>query len=240
MKQQSLLGYLETVTIGILFLSVGCAHRNSASAPGLTTNSVRELGTLQERRLAYDKRLKAMSVAQLVEELRSDSEKAREPFNSAAYREIVSRGEGATAELKSKLTRNDRASLLGLLALRQMSQRAYQSLTPSFRISVFADSLKSSKYFNTWGIPNAYWEEAAKALINEGESAKPSLVVLLRDTRAAPVFGSEGAEINHQNHYRVCDYALALLDEILRRKVDMPADPAERDRLIEQELTNQK
>jgi hypothetical protein len=237
--QLNVMRLLKSATIGILLCVVGCAHRPSTSASG-SAAKVQELGLLQERRQAYEKRLTSMTTEELAAEMRSDSEKGREPFNSAAYREVVSRGEGASAVLKSKLTGDDRGSLLGVLALRQMSHKDYQSLAPSFRIRVLTDSLKNSKYFNTWGIPNLYWEDAAKALIDEGENAKPSLLALLHDQRAALVFGSEGAEVNRQYHYRVCDYALALLDEILHQKVAMPTDPAERDRLIEQELSKQK
>jgi len=52
-------------------------------------------------------------------------------------------------------------------------------------------------------------------------------------TRPAPVFGSEGAAVNAQFHFRVCDYALALLNEIRKQRAPFPADVAARDRLIE-------
>jgi hypothetical protein len=214
----------------------GCQQRSGGSNSPAVTEKLKDLNSLQEKRISYEKRLKGMSVTQLVAEMSSDSQKGREQFNSAAYRETVSRGAPAASEIKAQLTGADRGSLLGLLAIRQLDTEQYRSLTPAFRMGVLIDALKTSKYFNVWGVPGLYWEEAAKALIEEGEAAAPSLAALLRDTRPAPVFGSEGAAVNQQYHYRVCDYAWALLNEARHKKLEIPTDPNERDRLIEEEL----
>lgn len=77
------------------------------------------------------------------------------------------------------------------------------------------------------------WEEAGKALIEEGPSVQSALAGLLDDKREALVWGSEGATEASKYRYRVCDYAWALLNEIRRTPVPIPQDPAERDRLIE-------
>jgi hypothetical protein len=140
------------------------------------------------------------------------------------------------ADLKQSLTRPDRSSLLALLALRRVGPTEYQALEPSLRVNILLSSLEASQYFNTWGIPNDYWEDAAKAVIEQGTAAEPGLIKLLGDKRPAPVFGSEGATVNTQFHYRVCDYAWALLNEIRQKKPEIPADPAARDQLIEKTL----
>jgi hypothetical protein len=228
--------WVTVAACGILFLSLGCGRQKDHGPSGMPPEKAAELRALQEKRENRQKQLHSMDVKQLVQELTSDSNKGREPFNSSAYREMVSRGEGVAVELKQSLTRADRSSLLGLLALRRVSSTQYHSLETSFRVNTLTSSLESSQYFNTWGIPNLYWEDAAKALIEEGSAAEPALLKLLRDKRPAPVFGSEGATVDAQFHYRVCDYAWALLNEIRHQKVELPADPAERDRLIEKTL----
>lgn len=228
---------LAVAAVGMVLSGDGCRQGGGSNSPAVT-EKLQELNSLQEKRMTYEKQLKGMSVTQLSTEMSSDSEKGREQFNSAAYREAVSRGKQAASDIKAQLKRADRSSLLGLLAVRQLDTEQYRSLLPAFRVGVLIDALKTSKYFNVWGVPGLYWEDAAKAIIDEGETAAPSLVTLLRDTRPAPVFGSEGAQINQQYHYRVCDYAWALLNEERHKKVEMPADPKERDRLIDQELKN--
>lgn len=231
------LALLAGSTAGIVLLSSGCGQRTGASNSPAVAEKVKELSGLQEKRVAYEQKLSNMSVTQLAGEMSSDSDKGREQFNSAAYRETVRRGKPAASELSAQLKRNDRGSLVGLLALKQVDADQYRSLGPAFRVAVLIDALKTSKYFNVWGVPHLYWEDAAKAVIDEGEAAAPSLLALLRDTRPAPVFGSEGAQINQQYHYRVCDYAWALLNEGRKQKAAIPADVAERDRLIEQALS---
>lgn len=240
-RRRIALAALAVAAIGVVLSVEGCQQRSERTNSTAVTEKLKDLNSLQEKRMSYEKQLKGMSVTQLAAEMSSDSEKGREQFNSAAYRETVSRGKQAASEIKAQLKRTDRSSLLGLLAVRQMDTEQYRSLAPAFRVSVLIDALKTSKYFNIWGVPGLYWEDAAKATIEEGEAAAPSLTALLRDTRPAPVFGSEGAAINRQYHYRVCDYAWALLNEARHKKVEMPADPKERDRMIDQELkTNPK
>jgi hypothetical protein len=235
-RRRIALATLAVVAIGIVISVDGCQQRSGGSNSPAVTEKLKELNSLQEKRMTYEKQLKGMTVTQLSAEISSDSEKGREQFNSAAYRETVSRGKQAAGEIKAQLKRADRSSLLGLLAVRQLDAEQYRSLAPTFRVSVLIDALKTSKYFNVWGVPGLYWEDAAKAIIDESEAAAPSLVALLRDTRPAPLFGSEGAAINQQYHYRVRDYAWALLNEGRHKKVEIPTDPKDRDRLIDQEL----
>lgn len=224
------------ITAAILggMLLCGCAPQKTGPEGTSASDRATQLNQLQQKRQDFESSLKAMSNDKLVLSLAPDAAKAREPFNSAAYREIVSRGSAAAPALKSQLKSDDRTSLLALLALRQVDPATYRTLQPAYRVSVLVDALKNAKYFNVFGIPNMYWEEAAKAIIDEGPAASEPLTALLRDTRLAPVFGSEGASINQQYHYRVCDYAWALLSEIRHQKVTLAATPAERDKQIDQ------
>ena len=235
MNRKVLLTFLLAAGAGMM--APGALSQSASPGDsGQMAAKLEETRALDDKRAAYEKRLAAMDIAELAKEMESDSSKGREPFNSAAYRQAVSRGEGVAADLKGQLVRPDRGTLIGLMALRKISPKEYQSLDPAFRLRVLVEALKNSKFFNTWGIPGLSWEDAANAIIAEGEAARPLLLPLLRDTRPAPVFGSEGATINREYHYRVCDYALALLDSIRQEKIELPTDPAERDRLIEREV----
>jgi hypothetical protein len=227
---------VSTLTVcSLLCLSGGCGQKSLSGNPGssaVPANKAGELAALQEKRQGYEARLKAMSAADLVQRLAADSAKGREPFNSATYRELVSRGASAGAAIKAQLGPEGHADLLNLLALRPVDPGQYHALDPAFRVKLLVDALKNAKFFNAWGIPHLYWEDAARAIIDEGPAASDALSALLRDTRPAPVFGSEGAVVDQQYHYRVRDYAWALLAAARNQKIDIPADPAARDRLI--------
>jgi hypothetical protein len=203
--------------IGILLFING--GQSSQGAPQATTDEesteLRKLQEkLQEKRNAYEQQLRWMPIQKLAQRMETDSINGLEPFNSAAYREAISRGKTAGSELRSLIIRGNRSSLIGLLALRKVSPEEYSLLEPKFRVNVLKDALENSKYFNTWGIPNLYWEDAAKAIIDEKQGAVEALRSLLNDTRDARLFGSEGAALFQQNHYKVKDYAWALLQEI--------------------------
>lgn len=60
----------------------------------------------------------------------------------------------------------------------------------------------------------------------------PLLRPLLEDKRSAPLWGSEEVAEFQRYQYRVCDYAWALIAEILNRKSVIPADPSARDQQI--------
>ena len=185
----------------------------------------------QKKREARMQELKAMDVPRLAAELEKESLKGAEPFNSLTYAETISRGEAAAGALAPLITKPDRASLFGLLALRRIGPTRYRELKPELRVSVLVDSLKTAKYFNTFGLPHVRWEDAATAIIEEGRAAEPALIPLLNDKRDAPVWGSEDFYEYSRYKYRVSDYAWALLNEIRGQKVTIPEDPAARDRL---------
>ena len=102
-----------------------------------------------------------------------------------AYHEIVGRGPGAAEEVRSLIADGEGASYLSLLALRQMSLERFEQLGRQSRIRILVNALASSPYFNMWGLPHLYWEDAAKALIAEGSSATQQLSTLLQGALAA-------------------------------------------------------
>jgi hypothetical protein len=212
-------------------LLAGLACQQTHSGPSSADQE--KLVAFQAKREARAKELKAMDVARLAATLETESQNGKEWFNSMAYAELVSRAKEASPELTAALKKEDRSSLSGLIALRTIDPERYRGLPSLFRTNVLMDAFKNSKYFNVWGIPTRYWTDAAKALMEEGSSAEKPLKELLRDTRAAPVWGSEGVMVYQQYHFRVCDYAWALLAGIKNTPLEMPESPEARDKLIE-------
>jgi len=199
--------------------------------PEIVSKRTAVLAEAQRKREARVKELKAMDVPALARELEAESQTRLEFFNSLSYVEMIARGKDAGGMLTPLITKTDRSSLFGLLALRQIGPEQYRQLKPELRVDILVDALKRSEYFNTWGLPHLRWTDAAKAIIEEGRGAEAPLTALLSDKRAAPVWGGEEYAEYQQYRYRVCDYAWALLNEIGGRKVEIPKDPAARDRL---------
>ncbi len=210
-----------------------CRPAPSTSGDANVARDQKALASIDAKRQARVQELKGMDVRRLAQELWADSRKGVEPFNSAAYRELVSRGERVAAEVKATLQTADASSLLVLLALRNMSTAQYQAVDQGFRVRVLVDALKNARFFNMWGIPHLFWEDAAKAVIAEGKAAEAPLLALLGDKREARLWGSEGNVEQQRYRYRVCDYAWALLNEVRGTRISIPEDPVARDRLIE-------
>lgn len=205
----------------------------SAPVQGATAQEqMKTMDALQAKHDAYVKQLKAMDAPALAARLEVDSLKGREPFNSLAYSELLSRGPAAAESLQRAMVKPDHTSLLGLLALRKLDPRRYAEVPQSFRVAVLADSLGTAKLFNTWGIPGQYGTDAAAAFAAEGDAGVRALMVLLRDTRPAPVWGSEGAAVSLLYGFRVCDYAWWIIREARGEKGDVAQSPAARDAMI--------
>jgi hypothetical protein len=207
------------------------ANANNLEKPEIVDKRTAVLTEAQTKREARIKELKAMDVPRLAHELELESQTRLEPFNSLTYAEMVARGKEAAGALAPLITKADRSSLFGLLALREIGPEQYRQLKPELRVSILVDALKTSEYFNTWGFPHLRWTDAAKAIIAEGQAAQGPLAALLGDKRPAPTWGGEEYAEYQRYKYRVCDYAWALLNEITGRKVQIPEDPAARDRL---------
>jgi hypothetical protein len=227
---------LQTVALSCSCLMAGCGSRANKETQERNEAGIKQLKEFQTTRESRLKELKAMDLPGLASELEKESRRGLEPFNSMAYAETVSRGEKSAAILAPLLTKSDRGSFLGFLALRKLDAARYRSLAPDFRTAVLLNALETSAYFNAWGIPTLYWTDAAKAIIEEGVAVQPGLARLLRDTRAAPVWGSEGVMVNQQYHFRVEDYAWTLLNEIRNERVEISQNPEERDKLIAETL----
>jgi hypothetical protein len=186
------------------------------------------------KRAATAERLKGLDVPGLAAELQQDSLKGVEPFNSPAYKQLVGRGAAAGPALAPLVGNDAPSSFLGLLALRQVDPARYHAIDPALRVKLLVDTLHNAKRFNTFGLPHTRREPAARAIIEEGRAAIRPLSALLGDKRPAPVWGSEDYVEYKRHGFRVCDYALGFLLEILGKKdVAMPVDPAARDKLIE-------
>ena len=236
-KQNRLPALLVLSAVGLV---TGCprpsgqatgSNEKHPEKPEIVVKRSAVLAEAQNKREARVKELKAMDVPRLARELEAESQTRLEFFNSLAYAEMVARGKDAAGTLALLISRTDRASLFGLLALRQIGPEQYRELKAELRVGILVDALKRSEYFNTWGLPHLRWTEAAKAIIAEGRAAEIPLTALLTDKRAAPVWGGEEYVEYQRYKYRVCDYAWALLNEITGRKVAIPEDPTARDRL---------
>jgi hypothetical protein len=227
------------VAAAVLASLTGCTSREPAHGrtsakerPEIVELRTKALAEAEQKRSEWQSKLKAMDSTQLASALEADSERGLEPFNSLAFTEAVSRGEAAGAGLARAITRADRSSLLTLLAVRKASPSAYGSIDPARRVGILVDALRTSKTFNTWGLPHVRWEYAAQAVIDEGAVAVKPLSALLTDKRLAPVWGSEDFLEYDRYKYRVCDYAWAMLAAIRNQQIDISADPASRDRQI--------
>ncbi len=178
----------------------------------------------------------AMDNPALLAKLMEQSETQREPFNSPAFRELKGRTNVDSKSLVTLVTdNNDARGLLPLLLLRKLDSKSYLQLPADRRAKILTDSLRSSKHFNVWGLPNFYLEDASHAMIEAGKNATPALKQMLSDVRPAPVFGSQEYMVYKQYNYRVCDYALFFLQEIGgEANYRMPVSVAERDSVIKQ------
>jgi hypothetical protein len=226
---------LAIVTVGLPLVFGGC-NRPAAPAekepPAAIRDDLRKVEEGQTKREAARAEYKLMSVPDLAKKLAADSTRGVEPFNSLAYREAVSREKPVARELSAQIKDADRSSFLALLAIRKLDPEAYRTFDAKKRATILADALKQSKTFNAWGIPHLYWEDAGKAFIELGEAAVGPLKAMLKDERAAPLWGSEEAAEYQKYKYRLKDYAWLLMLGAESKKTDIPTDPAARDRLI--------
>lgn len=224
-----------------MFLCVaisGCTSRDRGNVP-LTDeqNKAKTQLESQMRQVAETKQIyHAMNNDALLEKLMEQSKAQREPFNSPAYRELKDRRDVDSKALAALVKGNDNSSgLLPLLLLRKLDDKSYLGLPAELRAKILTNALEHSKYFNVWGLPNFYLEDASRAMFEAGKSAVPELSRMLSDTRPAPVFGSQEAMVYQQYKYRVCDYALLFLEQIAgKQDFRMPVSPAERDVVIKE------
>lgn len=234
---------MQILLMSLALLSISGCQQQSGQTTGGGANRVETQQLVEKRNAVMEEsqkkrdtrvqELKAMDVPRLAQELANESQTAIEPFNSLAFAEMLRRGDTAAGPLAALITKPDRSSFFGLLALRKIGPAQYKQLNPELRVGALVDALKNSKYFNTWGMPHLSWNDGAKAIIEEGTAADKPLRELLSDKRDAPSWGYEHYAEYQRYKYRVCDYAWALLNEIHGQKIQIPEDPAARDRLRE-------
>jgi hypothetical protein len=218
----------------------GCTDKNTSSTR--TNEQNRAKDSLESQMTAAAQTTQtyhAMDTPALLSKLVDQSKAQREPFNSLAYRELKRRTDVDSKSLVALVNNNNNAGgLLPLLLLRKLDAKSYLEVPVETRAKILTDSLQGSKYFNTWGLPNFYLEDASHALIEAGRSTVPALKKMLSDTRPAPVFGSQEFMVYQQYKYRVCDYALFFLERIEgNAEFRMPVSLADRDGLIKVEAT---
>jgi hypothetical protein len=224
--------------VGILALALvlvlGCAGTTPTPRSTALADQERQLEEFAQLRAQREKELSELSIADLASALQTDSERGLEPWNSLATAEAARRGTEAAPALAEFIQALDRRSFLILLAVRQINRDVYARLDSGLRVAILVDALANAEYFNAFGLPHLYWEEPAKAIIDEGQSAERHLFALLEDKRRAPMWGQEEVIESDAYQYRVADYALALIRAIRGEEAPLPADPAERDDLIRQ------
>jgi hypothetical protein len=217
--------------LGVTILITSCDKKGNDQAGG--DDAMQDTLGLkaEDLRKNWQEKLKSMNIKELHEQLAKESLKSMEPFNSMTLKEAVSRGRNSFDELASQIE-NNRSSLLTLMALKEIDNIKYKLLPDSLKAEILIDALKNAVTFNTFGLPHVRWEAAAKAIIELGDANERGLRELLKDTRPAPVWGSEDYQEYRHYKYRVCDYAYALLT-FKKRQATIPEKPEERDRLIQ-------
>jgi hypothetical protein len=225
-------------TLIILCIAIaGCTRRDKGPVLTDAQNAAKsQLETQIKAAARTQQTYHAMDNATLVNKLMEQSKAQREPFNSPAYRELKTRTDVDSSALVALVKRNGNAGgLLPLLLLRKLDNQSYLQVSAELRAKILTDALQSSKYFNVWGLPNFYVEDASHAMIEAGASATPALKRMLSDTRPAPVFGGQEYMVYKQYKYRLCDYALFFLEKIGgNASFRMPVSVADRDSLIKQ------
>jgi hypothetical protein len=230
-KSQTLFGSLILLAF---FGATGCSAKHEETPQQIEQKS--QLAE-QDRLVAQTTQTyKAMDNAGLLKKLAEQSARKREPFNSLAYRELVTRKDVDAKQLVSMVNEKKNGdALLPLLLLRQLDEKTYAQLPVEVKASVLTDALQNSKTFNAWGIPNFYLEDASKALLECGKAAYPALRRMLSDKRPAPVYGGKLRMTSLRYGFRVCDYALFFLkNQQGQQNYVEPTTAVERDALIKE------
>lgn len=229
---------LKTAVCALMPLCIclaGCGGGNNRAATSQAQETARAQWEAQQKIAAQTAQTyHAMDKAELLQKLVEQSTAQKQPFNSLAYRELVTRKDVSPDSLLSLVRQmNNGNALLPLLLLRKLNREAYSGLPAELRATVLTDALQNSKVFNTWGLPHAYLEDASKAMLECGPSAYPALKRMLSDTRSAPVFGGQEFMEYQRYKYRLCDYALFFLEKMRgNANFVMPVSAADRDALI--------
>ncbi len=184
-----------------------------------------------------------MDLSKLATQLKEDAAQAVPPSGADSIEMARRLGPQARNLLLHEIRARDYPTFLALEALRQADPSGYNSIAASERADIYVDALKSSLFYNAWGLPGHPLSDTAHALIALGEDAVARLKPLLSDQRPAILSGSKDATASTMYGNRLSDYAWVLINEIKRRPYVYAQDPAARDRAIEalrQELQSKK
>ncbi len=171
-----------------------------------------------------------MQQSNLAVQLREDTARSVPPFGADSIKIARDLGSEATSFLLQEVKDRGSTAFLALEALREADPVAYNALSVRERAEVYADALKSSIFYNAWGLPGYQLTQTAYALINLGDDAVQALEPLLRDQRPAPLSGSQEATTSSMYGNRICDYAMVFISEIKHWPYVYSQDPTERDR----------
>ncbi len=172
-------------------------------------------------------------MATLQNQLAADAANDIPPFGAESVRMAAALGRSATSVLVKQIEIRSPASFLALEALRAADVAAYQALSVGTRSAIYASALRSSAFFNAWGMPGVQLTDTANALASLGVDAVAALAPLLEDERPAPLAGSKDATASSAYGNRVRDYAWVLISEILGRRYSYPKSPRARDEEID-------
>jgi hypothetical protein len=231
MKQQTVIGMISILAC---LYAAGCSSKAARQETPEQTAQRTQMEQQEKQAAQTAQTYHAMDNAALISKLEEQSARKREPFNSLAYRELVTR---TNVDSKALVTivneKKNGDAILPLLLLRKLDEKSYMQIPAEVRSDVLTDALENSQTFNMWGMPNFYLEDASKALLESGKSAEPRLKRMLSETRPAPVYGSKGYMIAQHYGYRLCDYALFFLKRMQGdENFALPASAADRDALI--------
>ena len=172
---------------------------------------------------------------QLIKSLESEAVKGKTCIDSFAYREAIGCGSRMVKQLSKSIKTGSGKHYLTLEALRMLSIGDYNQVSDETRIGIYTDMMRHAIVFNDWGMPSHGLNgETARRMIQSGDKALSFLEPLLMERRPATCLGSETATISKEYGNRVCDYALAMIREILDEDGDYPYDMNKRDLMIEE------
>lgn len=165
----------------------------------------------------------------LQKQLQEDAAQDVPAFAADSIKLARQMGSAAAPILLEQINPQGKTSFLALEALREAAPDVYHSLPSRLRADIYGEALRSSDFYNTWGVPGHQLTDTANAFIDLGETAVAVLKPLLNDKQEAPLSGSHEATTSKVYGNRLCDYAWVLISEIRHLPYGYSLDRAERD-----------
>lgn len=175
-----------------------------------------------------------MSLPELLVQLQQDAAQGMPAFGAESVRLARSLGNAATDLLLEQIHARGDTAFLALEALRVSDPPAYAAIPGVERAEIYAATLRTNIFYNTWGVPGYHLTETTRAFLDLKDDAIAQLLPLLADQRPAPLSGSQDATTSTMYQNRVCDYAWVFICEIRQLPYAYSRDPKEPDRSIEE------